>query len=393
MAHTVRQQDFSSISFLLSIGLMAANFMDFGYRLKLVKEFSGQKTISIERIMETLIVKLSVSIIFFIVFYIYIFISRSEDGQTIEQILFFLLGAFFLSLANFFIQFFYAIKNYRKDFYANLLYTVLLLLGVTIGIGTDHVILGTGIAFFISSFFMSLFSAIEFKKQFIGTLSFPKVTISQLLKELKVSIPFSLHVILGALYVYVDIIFVEYYLGDSSLATYFIYNRYIYGMSLVTMTFGTFLFPYIAQYYNEGRSIGSALHFKLVKWQNIIKYISVIGALLSLLIMEPLITLLFGLSYNILESYKYIASFLFFIKVTMITPSLIITCDNNQMVRVYGILVALIISVSLYPLLLPKYGLGGAIFVNAISILVVSIIYGYFSYKKENTPFGLNRYE
>lgn len=396
LAHNVSHEQFAGTSYLLSMGLMCANFMDFGYRLKLIKEFSEDKDISIDRVIDTFIVKISVSVLFFLIFVLFVIHVRAEEGQTFFQVAVFFLGAFFLSLANYFIQYFYAKKNYKVDFYANAIYTVFLVLGVLASLKTERVIFNIGLTFFVASVVTCIYSMFLFYKAFVTNWSFPVnqiITLKRYFLEVKKSLPYSLHVMLGALFVYIDIVFVEIYLDEATLGVYFVYNRYVYGMSLVTMTLSTFLFPYIAQYYNENKKTGGEPHKKLLFYQKYIKYIAIVGSLLAILIMKPLVSLLFGTNYLGLVDYKYLISFIFILKVYIIIPSLIITCNDKQMIRVYSLLMALVLSATLYPIILPKYGLDGAIYVNAISIILVTIIYGFFSYRQEKTLFGINTHE
>ena len=397
LAHTVSHEKFASISYLLSMGLMGANFMDFGYRLKLIKEFSGVGQLPVERVQDTFFVKIIVSIVFFILFVLFVTLTRSEEGLTYLYVSVFFLGAFFLSLANYFIQFFYAKKNYKVDFIANSLYTLILISGVLISLKLkNNLILNIGLTFFLASLSISIYSLVLFNREFLkeGEIFNGKFfTYTRFFNEMKKITPYSLHVMMGALFIYVDIIFVELYLDEKSLGTYFVYNRYIYGMSLVTMTLSTFLFPYIAQYYNEKRIVGGRLHSSLLRYQNYVKYLALFGSVLSVFIMKPLIDILFGENFLILLEYRYLIAFIFFLKIFEIIPSLIITCNDKQMVRVYSLLAALIISMLLYPLFLPKYGLSGAIYVNAFSIILVALVYSFFSYKEEKTFFGINSHE
>lgn len=380
IAHIFSIEEFGFIGFSITISTIVANIIDYGYRLKVVKDIAGNEIKNIFSYFHRIFLLKIIFSIFSLLLILIYFLLR--DFTNYELIFFSLLiiSSSFISFSNLFASYFQAKKNFKIELFSNFILSFSLFLYLILIFFYKNFLL-LSVFYLIGSVGMFIYSFNIFlkKNQFLlkKFFSYKKSDFFLLKKEIIEAFPFSVHVIISTFFANIDIVFVENFCNRQELGIYQAFIKIIFGMTIFSSIASTFLMPLISEKINNFKK---SFHNKLVFYNRILIGIFIFSSIIFYIFSDFFIKILFGKDFLEINKILFYIIFIVFSKYFALIPSIIITSSGNQMQRVKALLFVLILNIILYFIFVP-YGFIYAIKITTFGNFITSILYLFFSFK------------
>lgn len=378
LSHHFSVETFGFIGYAISVALIFTHIVDYGYRLKIVKDISSSHSVDLNVYLSKIIItKVFISITVFIaIAYFWISSDYSIDKNIFMTLL--LLSAILMSFFNFNAGLFQGknLFHLESNLYAS--YTAIIFTSLIIAIYM-HLILPIAIGFFLGALVIFSISYIKIQELITFKFDYKLDWIKELLCELQEVFPYAIHVVISTLLINLEIVFVEHFCDAYSLGIYQAYIKIIVGLTIVSTIFSSALLPIISKQMKEK-------NMKLLE-KNLFLYKTslflIMGILLSIYFIfdDTLIGYVFGKQYVQIEQFKIFIVFIVACKYISIIPGIILTTSDNQILRVKILAVVLFLTMFAFMIFLPLYGFRWAFYISTISNFVISISYFMMSRK------------
>jgi len=351
--------------------------VDYGFNLQLVTDI-GKNTHDAHRLTcQALIIKNLLVLIVAAVGLPLLILLKSLDGYRVLLVM--LIFSFVLnSYGMLFNLSFRGMGRFDKEaiaaFWSNI--TAFLLIGGLVLFGQGPVTIALGFVF--SKAFFGVLSWLIYK-QLIGGAKFIYSPMRIVLKVLRDGFFFAAHVALGTLYFSVDTIIIKHFLGAENVGIYQAGLRVMVGcLILVDVLSNVYLSRMAKDSYDRKALISLSTRMT--------RHCLMIGVFIFIF-MIGFSDLIVKFIYGSNGFTKVIPLFPLFGVVLLLrylgaSYGILLTVDNRQVVRMVGVGLSVVVSVTLNILLIPKFNLNGALIASIITHVFLTGIYIFFAWRQ-----------
>jgi O-antigen/teichoic acid export membrane protein len=256
-----------------------------------------------------------------------------------------------------------------------------LLIGLLVGAGLGPVAAAVG---FLLARLGYLAASWQACVRILGAPPRPEWSRPALVSTLKRGFPFAVHATVGTLTAQMDTLLVEHYLGAAGVGVYQAGVRVLLGALLVADALNNVYLAALApatRYPAEVKQLGVRMT----------RHLLALGALVLLGTFAAshwIVGLLFSDGYDQLIELLPLFGLLAFIRYGGVSYGTLLTLADKQMTRVAAILVTLVVSLIANMLLIPAFGLTGAIWATVMSHLLLYGVYMAAVWKDYHTLLG-----
>jgi O-antigen/teichoic acid export membrane protein len=116
----------------------------------------------------------------------------------------------------------------------------------------------------------------------------------------------------------------------------------------------------------------------------------ILGLLIALLVnifSNELIYIVYGEKFSTLSNYVIYFSIIIFFRYFSVVYGALLTISDKQKVRTYGVIFTLLFIIVVDLLVIPTYGIYGALFTLIAAHFILAVIYFYFAFREYKTSF------
>lgn len=378
LARYLSLEDFGLFTFSLVVSSLLVLVVEYGYNIKLSKDTAHFSDKISELTTNSIVVKLSlISVVMFVLFILYMNGIYETKEFTIIAIM--TVATIVNSFANHFLIPYRSIDKFNVEAKYVFLNNIMIFVLVSfVAYQTSDLFLVV-LVFLVVKIIYAVFTTRLFKNDF--GFSFQKFS---LVKEYKESLPYAVHVAVGALYLNADTIILKEYVGLEQVGIYQAGIKAL-GAAMILMTvFNNVLLPKFAQYSKSNINVFTSTVFK---FNMISMAVGLIIALIVSLFAEFLVMLVYGEKFLELVQYVWLFSIIIFLRYFGLVYGVLLTVSNRQKIRTYAVIFTLIFIVVSDLFVVPEYKIYGALIVLIIAHIILNMIYMVFTYKEYKTIF------
>ncbi len=381
IARIFGKSEFGEFGFALAFSTIAVVLVDFGINTLLIREISKDKKNVNKYISNTLIIKLILSVIAFILSYLFLYFF-DKNGSIITITFLMLLFIVLQSFTDLFYSVFRAFERMYYDALIKIVRMLLLLLLIFIFISRGASLTIVTSMFPITEVIVLLLSYIIYR------INFAKLSLKldlEFEKELiKKSSFFALSILFGSVLLYIDTIILENMRGSTEVGIYAAAYNLLLGITFIPLMFSNAIFPVFSRYFMKDKSL---LKFA---YKKSFQYMLMLGLPITagiFMYARNIVLLIYGLEYaESIVAIKILCLFVF-LRFINITSGTLLSSIDRQGARVFGQGVVAFINIVLNLILIPKYGFIGAGIATITSESFFLVTYSYFIIR-ENLSFG-----
>jgi len=373
IAKVVSLADFGSFTFSFVIMTIWILFIDYGYNLhSLVLDYKNEKEIN-AFISAIISGKIFISI-FLLGTLLLLFTPLYSEDKTV--ILLLSIAAIPNSFGNFFYALFKAKNQYKYESIGFILQGSILLFLLLINHYFGSVdIITFSIIVLITKVIYFIYAYIKFKNEF--HIKF-RLNLSNAIKSYKSSFSFGIHLIFGTLILYIETLLLRYFTDVEIVGYYQSGLRLIMAASLFGVIITDGFVPEISKTHKNTNYVTG-------KMKNLFEFLSVFYFLLLLTFgfyFNTIISILFDAKFDFIKKYAIYIMLIILFRAIAIVPGIILTSTGLQKIRAKTGIYAIILSIVLNLILIPKFGLEGAFISFLTTNILISIMYVFYSLKK-----------
>lgn len=370
IARYLEPELFGLFSFSRGVGLIFISITYLGIETILIREFLKSNSNIPSLLWTSIILRMVTSVTLGLVLYITFLGTSFLDIQSEKYILIIFFGSFFLSFNC--IEYYF--QSQVKAVYSSIAQITALLISTLFRLYIINYDLG--IFFLIISFLiepalyalnLSILMCLKYNRIY-SSISFSRPEANKLLND---SWPLLFSSILIILYMRIDQIMIEYFLGFSSVGYYSAALSLSEGWYLFGTVVVTSLYPALI---NAKKKSDALYNYRFKKLYSLLIWSGIFLSIIIYYFAKDLISLIYGEIYisaaNVLTIHIFTSIFVF-VGVAFHRHLSII---NQTKIALYRGLTSLIINIFLNFILIPKYGINGA----AASTLISQMFSGYF---------------
>lgn len=386
LARVYSVEIFGFVGLALSVSVLVASFIDFGYRIKIVRDIAGDEVQNeIEYFSRIIVLKVFLCIVIAPIYLIWASKLQSNSSDFLVLVFFFF-GAIFLSFSNTAIAYFHSISSFQVETKAMLIYTIVFLPSVLLSIGSKQIVI-ISIGFMLGNLLMLFWLNYLFQSRIQLKMSsiFTECNPYRMWREVVRVFPFTIHVLASVLLITVDVLFVEIFCSRFELGLYQGFQKILMGVSLISSILTTSLLPTLSRKISID---DDTIDHTIGKMTLGISFIGIVLAVIVFFGLYPIVNILFGTEFLILTDYKIALSIVIIAKYIAVIPGIIITASGHQATRTITVVIVLILSCLGYLYFLPKFKLDAAIFLMVFSQVGISLTFcslAYFFVKKNRS--------
>ncbi len=197
-----------------------------------------------------------------------------------------------------------------------------------------------------------------------------------ILTALRKGFPFAIHVALGVLYFSVDTIIIEFFLGPEKVGIYQAGLRVVLGGCVLSDVLSSVYLTKLAKASTNQQSLVSSA----ITMTRHLLIIAALGFVCMIGFPEIIVKLLYGNNdFDNLIFLMPIFGIVMLIRIMGNSYGIVLTVNEKQVVRTVGAGLSVIVSIVMNLILIPKYGLQGAIYASIITHVFLVSIYVLFA--------------
>lgn len=367
---------FGTFTFAHTTATLLILLADFGFDILLTTEISKAKNNALNTFHNIFSYKIIFSISAFLIMWAFSFQSSySQETRHILQIFsFFLL---FTTLTNFSLA---LIKGFEKFAYESIVLLIsnagLIVIVIILSVMKVD-ILFIAIAFVMIRLLGMLLS-IYYNKKLLPELTFRIILPKE--KELhKKVLIFGFHLLFANLFFQIDTILLSYWRGNLDVGIYQAVFKLIILPLMIPDILNLTLLPVLSRLFVTDKEKALRISYLMNK---LLFFLSLPITLIIYVYASDIIHLIYG-STQFSESIPVLKIFAFniFIRFSFETFALMLTTTNRQIIRMFTVIFATILNISLNYFFIPKFGVIGAAYVSLICIFFVYGVYSAFSFR------------
>jgi len=368
IARALGPEDLGKYYFAISFTTIFAIFIDLGLANVLMREVAKTKDRAQNLLSSVLVIKIPLATLSLLA--VVILINLMGYSELTKHLVY--LSSICMILDSFTLTFFSTIRGFHNLLFESIAAVVFQLIVLTFGLTALH--LGMGLRWLMGSLvaassFNFLYSSIlVWGKWKIKILPrFDKAIIKLIIK---IAIPFSLFAIFQKVYMYLDSVLLSILAGDKYVGLYQIAFKIIFALQFLPLAFVASLYPAFATYWVKNKQQLAITFERAINYLIIISLPIAVG----IIVLADKIILIFKSGFN--ESIlplQIIMAALLFIFLNYPVGSLLNACDR-QKINTTNMGIALVISITMNLLLIPRLQTVGASITVVISNLVMFIL-------------------
>jgi len=378
LARLLTLSDFGILTYSLVFANLLVLIIEYGYELKLSKD--SAKNLNAISILTSTALKVKLSLLSFVFIILFILgVLDYPDPTTFKIVFIFSISAVFNSFAKHFLIPYRSIDRFDVEAKFVFINNILLFGIVTVVAYFSRNITAIALGFLCVKILYSTFTVRRFIADF--GLKFDSVN---LLAELKQTFPYAVHIAVGAMYLNIDTIILREFVSNSEIG---IYQAGMRAMAAATIGLGIFnsvLIPKLSSLVDENKDQLIALSTKF----NF--FALILGLLIALMVnifSDELIYIVYGKKFSTLSNYVIYFSIIIFFRYFSVVYGALLTISDKQRIRTYGVLFTLLFIIVVDLLVIPTYGIHGALYTLIAAHIILTAIYFYFAFREYKTSF------
>ena len=378
LARLLTLSDFGILTYSLVFANLLVLIIEYGYELKLSKD--SAKNLNDISILTSTALKVKLSLLSFVIIILFILgVLDYPDPTTFKIVFIFSISSVFNSFAKHFLIPYRSIDRFDVEAKFVFINNILLFGIVALVAYFSRNITAIALGFLFVKILYSIFTVRRFIADF--GLKFDSVN---LLAELKQTFPYAIHIAVGAMYLNIDTIILREFVSNSEIG---IYQAGMRAMAAATIGLGilnSVLIPKLSSLVDENKDQLIELSTKF----NLITLI--LGLLIALIVnifSNELIYIVYGEKFSTLSNYVIYFSIIIFFRYFSVVYGALLTISDKQKVRTYGVIFTLLFIIVVDLLVIPTYGIYGALFTLIAAHFILAVIYFYFAFREYKTSF------
>ena len=380
LARLLTVKQFGVFTFSMVFANLLVLIVEYGYNIKLSKDTARDKENISKMTSDSVIVKLFLAVIGLIVLSIIKTTTAYLDNSDFNIIIIMSFAAIFNSFANHFMIPFRSIDRFDIESKFVFFNNISIFLGSVIVTYFFRDVLYLALVFCCVKFIFCLVSYLFFQRKF--KMKFSRIN---LWENLRVGLPYAVHVAVGAMYLNVDTLILKKYITTSEIG---IYQAGMRAMGAATMLMGlmnTVLLPRFSAMANDKIQ----LHKIAVFFNRITLLIGFFIAVMITVFSEQLINIVYSSKFISLNKYVWMFALIIFLRYAGNIYGTLLTISDKQKVRTFGVVMTLLFIVFADLYVIPNYGIYGALSVLLIAHILLNIVYIVFAHREFKTFFIL----
>ena len=378
LARLLTLSDFGILTYSLVFANLLVLIIEYGYEFKLSKD--SAKNLNDISILTSTAIKVKLSLLSFVIIILFILGALDyPDPKTYKILFIFSISAVFNSFAKHFLIPYRSIDRFDVEAKYVFINNILLFGTVALVAYFSRNITAIALGFLFVKILYSTFTVRRFIADF--GLKFDAIN---LLAELKQTFPYAVHIAVGAMYLNIDTIILREFISNSEIG---IYQAGMRAMAAATIGLGIFnsvLIPKLSSLVdkNKDQLIELSTKFNLITL--------ILGVLIALIVnvfSNELIYIVYGEKFSALSNYVFYFSIIIFFRYFSVVYGALLTISDKQNVRTYGVLFTLLFIIVVDLLVIPTYGIHGALYTLIAAHIILAIIYFYFAFREYKTSF------
>tara|TARA_B110000467_G_scaffold55832_1_gene51180 strand:+ start:4653 stop:5870 length:1218 start_codon:yes stop_codon:yes gene_type:complete len=372
LARILTIDDFGIFTYSLVFANILVLIVEYGYNLKLSKDTAKNPS----KISEITFKAVKVKVLLILPLFFIVSILKWIDFIELKTfyVLFILtIAAIFNSFANHFLIPYRSINKFNIETFYVFINNLFIFSLVLYSAYNFNNLLFISITFMgVKSFFM-LATFLRFKKDFGIILEDINIK-----KELLDTLPYAIHIAVGAMYLNIDTVILKEYVDNYNVGIYQAGMRSLGAATLGLGVINAVLLPKFSSLSSDKKSL-------ITLTTKINKYIILFGLLVAVIINifdKQLINIIFSEKFTDLKQYVFLFSIVIFMRYFGSVYGTLLTISDNQKIRTIGVSLTLFIIIILDLLLIPTYGINGALYSLILAHIILNSIYIYFSFKE-----------
>jgi len=288
MARYLGAEGYGIISFALAFTGMFSILTDMGLQLLTVREVARYRELASKYLGNIIVIKFILGIITFLLIILSINLMGYPPGT---KYVVYIIGLYVI--INSFNTAFYSIyQAYEKMEFVgigNIINSLLLFIGVLIGMYLNFNVLGFALMYLVVSVIILIYNTVITILKFLRLKL--EVDINFWRDILKKALPFALSSIFVAIYFWADSVMLSYMVGDRAVGIYNAAYRLVFVLLFIPAIYFTSIYPVLSKMYLQSKNKISFMYHRSLK------YISIIGLLVGIittLFAEQIILFIYG---------------------------------------------------------------------------------------------------
>jgi len=367
---------FGQFTFAQTLATIFIVVADFGFDILLTNDIASDRVNAKNYFQKYFTLKIIFTCLAMFGMWIFALINELNT-QTVFLIFIFSLYMAFTALTNFIFALFKGFEKLSYETRISLVINVSLLVGTSILIFFHVEILYIAIVFLITRI-IGFWVGFKYASNVLTNISFKPVIPKIGVTRNKILI-YGFHLVFSYLFFQLDTILLAIFKSDHEIGIYQSVFKIIMIFLVIPEIFVNTLLPVLSRLNTE-----NPIQWSIVaRLMNKILVFAIIPISIFLFVFaERIIRLIYGLN-DFAESILVLRIFaiILLVRFNLETYALMLTTSNKQKIRMYVVIIASILNLTLNSFLIPEYGVNGAAVVSLITNLFVGIIYIYMNRK------------
>jgi O-antigen/teichoic acid export membrane protein len=366
---------FGTFTFAHTTATLLILLADFGFDILLTTEISKARDQAVKTFQNIFSFKIIFSLLAFLIMWFFSF-QGNYSTETRTSLWIFSFFILFTTLTNFSLALIKGLEKFSYETIVLLIANISLVIAVVVLSFLKVNILVIAVVFVLTRLIGLIFS-IYFNKKLLPDISFRIVFPKEKELHQKVLI-FGFHLLFANLFFQIDTILLSLLKGNLYVGMYQAVFKLIILPLMIPDILNLTLLPVLSRLFVTEKEKALKISYLMNK---LLFLLSLPITLILFVYSEDIIHIIYG-SNQYSDSIPVLKIFAFniFIRFSFEAFALILTTTNKQVIRMYTVILATIINITLNYLLIPQYGLVGAAIVSLISIVFVYGVYSIYSF-------------
>ncbi len=365
---------FGTFTFAHTTATLLILLADFGFDILLTTEISRARDRALKTFQNIFSYKIIFSIVAFLIMWLFSFVGDypQETKISLQIFSFFLI---FTTLTNFSLALTKGFERFSYESVVQLIAnTSLVFIVITLSFLKLSILIIA--ASFVLTRLLGLILSIYFNKKLLPELSF-KLSFPKEKELHQKVLVFGFHLLFANLFFQIDTILLSLWKGNLYVGIYQAVFKFIILPLMIPDILNLTLLPVLSRLFVNEKEKALKVSYLMNK---LLFFLSLPITLILYVYAEDIIHIIYG-SGQYAASIPVLKIFAFnvFVRFSFEAFALILTTTNRQIVRMFTVIAATVLNVTLNYLLIPKYGVSGAAIVSLISIVFVYGTYSIYS--------------